>query len=54
MSGVHVSWDQAARCFVGRDRHTQTLSAGTSRERAVTATIEAVAMLRRYRTMWSK
>lgn len=49
MSGIAVSWDRAARCFVGRDRHTGIVSAGMTRERAAMATAEAVAMVRRYR-----
>ena len=49
VSGIAVTWDPQARCYVGRDRHTQILSAVVTRERAVRATAEAVAMVRRWR-----
>lgn len=47
MSGVSVSWDSHAGCFVGRDRHSGVLSAGMTRTRAIMATVAAVAMLKR-------
>jgi hypothetical protein len=47
VSGVAVYYDHGARCFVGRDRHSGILSAGMTRQRAVMATVAAVAMVKR-------